>query len=645
MAEPFKYCPLIGKDIRVLRVDPLELGESDLTPIRINMKHVDTRIHEFPLSFWAVSYVWASTDSPQTVFVNGAPLEVTANLYAALVEYRRRFLGDQWSNEAGVNVLWIDAICINQGDIQERSLQVPRMTEIYGRCERVFAWLGPVAQHEEAEVALLAEILAGSNDEAFTEVWEELPQEEQLRGRLRKALAILGVRPWFHRVWILQEFVLSAKPPVLVCGRHAMDFWKFIGAWNLLVRQMLEFRGIIPHVQWTISPNAYSDIKASRSKREAGAHAGVASELLTFLDQASKLRATQAHDQIYALLGLVSDLRALPPSLTPDYDKPYATVFHEYTAFLLCESGDTRVLMFGPLGAIQGVPSWVPDLRNRTQMEVAAERAQKPHFTVSPDSRTLFVRAISLGRVTHTFPSQGQLAPRENDTQISASVLEIFRTIGDPRDIDMGFLSTEARGVFPASAFKAFEEAIIAPATQIKRGKFEDVLRTWQRFRLPRMFGNYWEPLEPIFNLAYEAMKNGTTAGASMPETSPLWDTALMLDQVLRLAKIQDMLLGEPQFTLGDGQTGHLPAPPGQSPMPTGEVGDVVVALSGCEHAPFLVRGCGEGSYKLVSAVALDQYPQGLNVDHDVVNGFRSSFEAEARGDHTRHSVVKLDII
>lgn len=674
MAEHFQYQALRGNEIRVLRVDPPRPGDDIFAPMKISLKHMDPLGQRPRLPFWALSYVWGSTDNQKTVYINGAPFKVTVNLYAALVQYRRQLLGSQRRNEAGVDVLWVDAICINQADTSEKSLQVPRMTEIYGRCERVLAWLGPVAgPKDEADVTILADTLPLLDNGASGYRLEEAPHWAMLQTRVRRALALLGMRPWFHRVWILQEFVLSAKPPVLLCGRYTIDFCAFIAAWNRLVWQTLVSRGTPPHFQWIASPNAYSEIKADRARREVEGHAGIASELLTLLDRANKLRATKEHDQVYALLGLVSNPQALPLSLAPDYRKPFAKVYHEYMAFLLRETGDTRIFLFGPLGTIPGIPSWVPDLRNRLTLEVAPGNPPQTHISLSPDSKTLAISAIPLGQVAHAFPSQGQLARRDTDTQIRARSLEMFARIGLPLGDPVSLLLTVEQGLsrhpgsfpsadhsadptnllfgeqenFPVSAFDAFEQAIIAPAAEIRQARFEDVLQTWQRFRLARLFGDRWQLVEPSFKIAYAAMRKGTYR-AIVPDEFPFGPAALESFNVyrtLRLASVQDMFLSSPQFTLSNGQTGHVPPPPGESPMPTCEVGDLVVIFSKCEGVPFLIRKCDEGRYKLVSSLALDQYPQGLVADREMVEGFRRSFDMEARGNHPEHPVTKLEII
>jgi hypothetical protein len=84
-------------------------------------------------AFEALSYVWGCSDSPQDIECNGHLKSVTPNLCVAL---RRLRLVDK------EQVVWIDAICINQENLDERSRQVLLMQEIYTRALRVIIWLG-----------------------------------------------------------------------------------------------------------------------------------------------------------------------------------------------------------------------------------------------------------------------------------------------------------------------------------------------------------------------------------------------------------------------------------------------------------------------------------------------------------------------
>lgn len=89
-------------------------------------------------AFEALSYTWGRATQDRTIDIVDArvvhTLPVTDNLFAALEGLRCRIGRNRW--------LWVDAVCINQSDLSERSSQVSMMGKIYSTAERVNIWLG-----------------------------------------------------------------------------------------------------------------------------------------------------------------------------------------------------------------------------------------------------------------------------------------------------------------------------------------------------------------------------------------------------------------------------------------------------------------------------------------------------------------------
>ncbi|KAF2679376.1 hypothetical protein K458DRAFT_394070 [Lentithecium fluviatile CBS 122367] len=76
-------------------------------------------------------------------------LRIRKNLATALRYLRRK-------RES--RVLWIDSLCINQDDAEERSRQVARMAEIYALAPRVVVWLGKSSSGGQEALETLAHI-------------------------------------------------------------------------------------------------------------------------------------------------------------------------------------------------------------------------------------------------------------------------------------------------------------------------------------------------------------------------------------------------------------------------------------------------------------------------------------------------------
>ena len=158
----------------------------------------------------ALSYTWGNRVLLHPINVDGCTFMVTRNLLAALKRLR---LPDQ------DRYLCVDAICINQLDIPERNHQVEQMHWMYQHAERVIIWLG---EHSEDSRLAIHQLEMISNLD--TEDWVS-----QLRGMagfdrhlpmvpwFGKPIDSFFLRPWWSRVWVMQEVVWASKI-IVVCG-------------------------------------------------------------------------------------------------------------------------------------------------------------------------------------------------------------------------------------------------------------------------------------------------------------------------------------------------------------------------------------------------------------------------------------------
>src|SRR5579859_2365609 len=129
---------------------------------------------------------------------------ITQNLYLAL--HHLRF-------EDQDRILWIDAICIDQGNVEERGHQVRQMADIYKKAERVIIWLGPATHETNVVMRSMKEMQDESinyayknwmaSDHGLFQNWSAVRPE--VRSVEHEGLKVLLGRPWFKRIWILQE--------------------------------------------------------------------------------------------------------------------------------------------------------------------------------------------------------------------------------------------------------------------------------------------------------------------------------------------------------------------------------------------------------------------------------------------------------
>jgi hypothetical protein len=133
-----------------------------------------------------------------------------------------------------------DALCINQEDILERSEQVAKMGLIYEKASSVLVWLGPLSLHSGVGMEILRYFATEKRPQSCP-VWQTYPQSLAYQG-----LQDIMTRPWFERMWIVQEIGRSHRAK-LFCGRDCVQWQSSIKV-RCFIR-MIKFAEILP--EWT----------------------------------------------------------------------------------------------------------------------------------------------------------------------------------------------------------------------------------------------------------------------------------------------------------------------------------------------------------------------------------------------------------
>jgi hypothetical protein len=214
--------------------------EDDLRNSTINCTLTSYSLLVAPL-YQALSYVWGppATTNGKSIQCNGHDFFVTDNLYGAL--RRLKTIRD-------CRFIWIDQVCINQNDLQERSQQVSIMRDIYSQAGLVNAWLGVTDSPESARVADMISTMASDSwphtmesDETFDDKKLQSlglpPQNSPTYIAFNNMLSI----PYFSRVWIIQEIAV-AKSYRILWGDITIPgdtFYRSSGGW-LLAQSVLK---------------------------------------------------------------------------------------------------------------------------------------------------------------------------------------------------------------------------------------------------------------------------------------------------------------------------------------------------------------------------------------------------------------------
>lgn len=201
-------------EIRLLHLQP---GSSD-GPIVCQLLHAN--ILDNP-QYEALSYMWGSKDSPQQIELNGTVLEVRNNLWQALYYLR---LTDS------TRILWIDALCIKQDDMNERNHQVSQMGKIYENASCVVAWLGLSDTSSRMAIEYFNNFqptIPKHTKHIFQgKEFYSLDPEIDIPDEVVDAITSFCSREYWTRLWIIQELVIASHI-TLLCGLSVCDWSKF----------------------------------------------------------------------------------------------------------------------------------------------------------------------------------------------------------------------------------------------------------------------------------------------------------------------------------------------------------------------------------------------------------------------------------
>lgn len=211
--QVFRYEPL-KDDQRQVRLLRLEHAVDGPVHGQLVVQDLDPRLRT---RYEAVSYAWGDPDLCETIIITGQPMGVTRNAFEMLKNLRTIEHGH----------LWIDAICINQRDDVERSHQVQQMRGIYTSARRVVIYLGesnqgtdflfetmPVLQQDPTSRVHWGKESERGSVITFPTLQIDTAHAEVLRSAMQDLLS----RPYFKRVWIIQEVSLP-NDGMICCGR------------------------------------------------------------------------------------------------------------------------------------------------------------------------------------------------------------------------------------------------------------------------------------------------------------------------------------------------------------------------------------------------------------------------------------------
>ncbi|KAF5374284.1 hypothetical protein D9758_004543 [Tetrapyrgos nigripes] len=355
------YPVRLNPSLREIRRLHLRPGPPN-SPIQCHLTTVSLLSSPKPF-YEALSYVWGDPSNRPSILLHDSPFPVTRNLFTAL-----HYLRDESPN-GKERILWVDAVVINQEDIDERNSQVSMMDAVYASASHVLIWLG---EAQEAD----SHPREGGSDDAF-DVFHLLAEGRETEVDLERKVSAYNVRinlnnrPWFGRVWILQELALATVDPVILCGTTWISWENFMKARRILERVGYE-RNLTEEEETMLKTklDTLNDLRqaVSRNKGES------LRQLIVF--SRSSL-ATDPRDKIYGLLGMMKEEDKSVGSIVVDYRKPISVVYADAMTHLFAKGQGPYFLSGVSLGGKRdGWPSWVPDFT----AQVAWQREKDEEF-------------------------------------------------------------------------------------------------------------------------------------------------------------------------------------------------------------------------------------------------------------------------
>jgi hypothetical protein len=285
--------------------------------------------------------------------VNDQAFFVQRNLHEALLSLRQVPLS---------RYLWIDAICINQIDIEEKNHQVGLMKHIYREARSVIAWLGPSDRHSSISLRLVNDVTLTDDHPLRLRIIKRA-----LKHNFEAAYRDLFRRSYWHRTWIILE-IHSARRIILQCGldivlwKDLVKFQKFLtdecSTWEPMISRDALKRVISSAKRFITLDTLRKSNPISRARRgKESRPRHLADLLLEYWDTL----ASNPRDKIFAIIGLASDSHLYDIDI--DYRLSVCQIYTKFVMENIRLVGTLDIILLRrPQNPAHGLPSWCPDL-------------------------------------------------------------------------------------------------------------------------------------------------------------------------------------------------------------------------------------------------------------------------------------------
>ncbi|KXX75276.1 Heterokaryon incompatibility protein 6, OR allele [Madurella mycetomatis] len=410
-------------EIRLLVLEPGKPGDE----LECNLINVQL---SWRTKYEALSYTWGDATITRPLPCSGQTINVTASLHNALTDLRlprsRRYL-------------WVDAVCINQSDNEEKEKQIMLMGQIYKQARQVLIYLGksdPGVDGAMQDFRWLDWKLTPIHILRYNSRWvslgplgvvimDLLPRMKPIEEKEFDWGPVINLlqRQWFERTWIIQEAVLARRAQV-ICGNQSVPW----AALERVVIAMNIYNGTVKRIPgYKNIDQAVSAVNLMRSaRRDAYRHIQMPefwllgrfvgrsrqefTRMLDLIQESRRFAVTNPRDKIYGLLGITKeDTRS--EYLVPDYKASPGEVYRRFVLWEILHNNSLRVLGVSSdkehSAPEFASPSWVPDFTrldpyhrltrfDKRATFIASLGSPKPEARVSEDGRVLYLKGRNI---------------------------------------------------------------------------------------------------------------------------------------------------------------------------------------------------------------------------------------------------------
>ncbi|KAI1170519.1 heterokaryon incompatibility protein-domain-containing protein [Nemania sp. FL0916] len=249
-------------------------------------------------SYIALSYTWGEQTILKKIVIGGhGDIMIGENLWS--------FLRLQTTIITMPTLFWIDAICIDQQNINERNHQVGLMKHIYASADQVFLWLGKECNGSDKAMSFIrnqATKPPNKRGQGYRSIWPIA---------LGQAIHDLCERPYWKRMWIIQE-ILHSNSITVWCGSQSI-------AWEALEKLYLKLK-TLEEANWLSHHKLHTQVAQSPAammlwQRAHWRHEGTpVPQLQTLIDIFRDFKCSDIKDKVFALVGMATIDSAIVPN-------------------------------------------------------------------------------------------------------------------------------------------------------------------------------------------------------------------------------------------------------------------------------------------------------------------------------------------